>query len=195
MKCIHVINVIDGCICGVIFQYTFSTMLYRCYCAKVFCFMGAKISIIKHIAEPYNRIFFCTCRSDDHLLSCKKPAVYAADFSFQTVADYSLRSSPPFHVMGPSIHRTSPLDNIRRIGHIQSTDSICFFGSSISNVCLSDGFVIPRPLDSRGPLPAPMKSAPLAKIMPFGNTGAHKCSRENTQLSSGFRGISSPHSS
>ena len=54
--------------------------------AKVFCFMGAKISIIKHIAEPYNMIFFCTCRSDDHLLSCKKPAVYAADFSFQTVA-------------------------------------------------------------------------------------------------------------
>ena len=48
------------------------------------------------------------------------------------------------------------------------------------------------PLDSRGPLPAPTKSAPLAKIMPFGSTGARKCSRENTQLSSGFRGISSP---
>ena len=31
----------------------------------------------------------------------------------------------------------------------------------------------------------------MAKILPFGNTGAHKCSRENTQLSSGFRGISS----
>ena len=30
--------------------------------------------------------------------------------------DYYLRSSPPLYVMGPSIHRTSPLENIRRIG-------------------------------------------------------------------------------
>ena len=32
------------------------------------------------------------------------------------LVDYYGRISPPFHVMGPSIHRTSPLDNIRRIG-------------------------------------------------------------------------------
>lgn len=37
-------------------------------------------------------------------------------FSFITLCDYYLRSSPPFHVMGPSFHRTSPVDNIRRIG-------------------------------------------------------------------------------
>ena len=48
------------------------------------------------------------------------------------------------------------------------------------------------PLDSQAPPPCTLKSAPLAKIMTFGNTGAHECSRENTQLSSGFRGISSP---
>ena len=48
------------------------------------------------------------------------------------------------------------------------------------------------PLDSQVPPPCTLKSAPLAKIKPFGNTGAHKCSRKNTQLSSDFRGRSSP---
>ena len=34
------------------------------------------------------------------------------------------------------------------------------------------------PLDSQAPLPCTLKSAPLAKIKPLGNTGAHKCSGE-----------------
>ena len=42
------------------------------------------------------------------------------------------------------------------------------------------------PLDSQAPPPCTLKSAPLAKIKPLGNTGAHKCSREAPSFQAAF---------
>ena len=42
------------------------------------------------------------------------------------------------------------------------------------------------PLDSQVPPPCTLKSAPLAKIKPLGNTGAHKCSREAPSFQAAF---------